>query len=245
MNSNIGNNLSRVKVSNQAAIKRIVYLYGPITRLEVANRLGLTLPTITTNVSSMIKSGLIEECQAEPSVKALGRRSSMINIRSDANYFIGLDIFRKRRLACISDYRGNIVETAIDANNTIDYDELITSAGNVVRQLLDKGYPIAGIGICMSGTVDSTHQVLQSHFKYNWKNRPVCDDIRRVTGFEGPITLENDAASRAFGACLFDRTILTAYKKYSYLFVSDGISCPLMVNEENYISAPVGPGEIG
>ena len=61
MNSNIGNNLSRVKVSNQAAIKRIVYLYGPITRLEVANRLGLTLPTITTNVSSMIKSGLIEE----------------------------------------------------------------------------------------------------------------------------------------------------------------------------------------
>ena len=46
-----GNNLPRVKLSNQSSILRMIYHCGPIKRAEIAERLGLTLPTITTNMN--------------------------------------------------------------------------------------------------------------------------------------------------------------------------------------------------
>ena len=55
-----GNNLPRVKISNQSSILRMIYHCGPIKRAEIAERLGLTLPTITTNINSMIADGIGE-----------------------------------------------------------------------------------------------------------------------------------------------------------------------------------------
>ena len=51
-----GNNLPRVKMTNQSSILRMVYHCGPITRADIAKRLDLTLPTITTNINAMISA---------------------------------------------------------------------------------------------------------------------------------------------------------------------------------------------
>ena len=32
---------------------------------------------------------------------------------------------------------------------------------------------------------------------------------------------------------------------FAYLYISNGIACPLMHNEPNYMTVPIGPGEIG
>ena len=84
MDNSIGNNLPRVKIQNQFSIKEMVYMFGPISRIEVAERLGLTLPTITTSVSSMIKKGLFKEVEQENVTKSLGRRTMLVDI--DENY---------------------------------------------------------------------------------------------------------------------------------------------------------------
>ena len=59
-----GGNLPRVKVSNQAAILKTIYHLGPIKRSEIARRLELTLPTITTNVNGMMAQGIVRETDA-------------------------------------------------------------------------------------------------------------------------------------------------------------------------------------
>ena len=56
-----GNNLPGVKASNQSAILRMIYYYGAVQRMEIAERLGLTLPTITTNINKMLADGLVKE----------------------------------------------------------------------------------------------------------------------------------------------------------------------------------------
>lgn len=45
-----GNNPVRVKKQNEVLVKEIIYKYGPISRSQIAERLSLTPPTITTNV---------------------------------------------------------------------------------------------------------------------------------------------------------------------------------------------------
>ena len=57
-----GANPARVKAANQSAILKTIYHYGPIKRSEVAQRLGLTLPTITTNINSMMARGIVRVC---------------------------------------------------------------------------------------------------------------------------------------------------------------------------------------
>ena len=92
-----GNNLPRVKVSNQAAIKRIVYLYGPITRLEVSRMLDLTLPTITTNIASLLRNGIIKSNPAkavtrprtERRLPDFYRKEAMDRYLNETRYYAG------------------------------------------------------------------------------------------------------------------------------------------------------------
>ena len=69
-----GNNLPRVKVTNQSSILQMVYHCGPITRADIAKRLDLTLPTITTNINTMITAGLVRELDS-PEPAEIGRAS--------------------------------------------------------------------------------------------------------------------------------------------------------------------------
>ena len=109
MENSIGNNLPRVKVQNQFSIKEIVYKFGPISRIEIADRLGLTLPTITTSVSSMIKNGLLKEVEQDHSVKSLGRRTMLVDINENSRRFMGIEIRGGLSSASISMFRSSVL----------------------------------------------------------------------------------------------------------------------------------------
>ena len=97
-----GNNLPRVKISNQSSILRMIYHCGPIKRAEIAERLGLTLPTITTNINSMIADGIVMEtgCAGELS-GGLGRKARLVDIVPEARHFIGVEVQGYRRVLCV------------------------------------------------------------------------------------------------------------------------------------------------
>lgn len=245
-----GNNLPRVKISNQAAIKRIVYLYGPITRLEIAKILNLTLPTITTNINSMIQNEIIQESQGTPTqVKVMGRKSNPVEIIPSSRYFIGVEIKRSFRIAVLTDYKGGIVQSIQDDTSTTDYDDVIKSCSSLINTLLTMNLvapeKIFGVGICTPGIIDSQQGVLQVQRQYHWKNKNIVKDIQALIDFKGEITLENDAVARATMFNLFNKNQLDDCHIFAYLFVSDGIACPLMINNPNFVCTSVGPGELG
>jgi len=245
-----GNNLPRVKITNQAAIKRIVYLYGPITRLEIARTLNLTLPTITTNINSMIQNKIIQESQTTTTqVKAMGRKSNPVEIVPSSRYFIGVEIKQSYRIAVLTDYKGEIVQNLQDDTDTTSYEDIIQSCANLIHSflnspLIDSG-KIYGIGICTPGIIDPQKGILKIQRQFHWKNKNMVEDIRALIGFSGDITLENDAVARATMFNLLNKKLLDESHIFAYLFVSDGIACPLMMNNPNFVCTSVGPGELG
>ncbi|WP_320129662.1 ROK family protein [uncultured Sphaerochaeta sp.] len=245
-----GNNLPRVKISNQAAIKRIVYLYGPITRLEIAKALNLTLPTITTNINNMIHNEIIQESQTTTTqVKAMGRKSNPVEIIPSSRYFIGVEIKQSYRIAVLTDYKGNIIQSIQDDTDTTNYENIIQSCASLINTMLHtptvNSEKIFGIGICTPGIIDTQKGILKVQRQFHWKNKNMVEDILRLTKFKGNITLENDAIARATMFNLFNNTLLGDSHIFAYLFVSDGISCPLMMNNPNFVCTSVGPGELG
>lgn len=245
-----GSNLSRVKIANQAAIRRMIYEYGPITRSEIAEKLSLTLPTITTNISSMIASGFLEEVPAaESSSLSLGRRANPVNVVSDAGYFMGVEFRNRFRHLCITNYRGKVIYTQLDDTKYSDYDECMNHTCQMINNVLDSGIipekKLLGIGICLAGIIDPANGALGAHRQNNWYDKNISGDVKRLISFEGPVSVENNTLARAYGAQLFRKDLLHDIPSFTYMYIFSGIACPLVLNNLTALSTPVGPGEVG
>jgi len=245
-----GNNLPRVKASNQSAIREIIYHYGPITRTEIAERLSLTLPTITTTINNLISKGLICEIDnPDETSKSIGRKASLIDIVTDAKFFLGIEMRGSLRRLCLLNYRGRVLGSVKDDTAFTDYDEDIAFTCQLAKKLIDEtGLPkekIYGIGICLPGLVDTEEGILKMHPGYKWRSKNVKSDLARLMEYSGAISVENNACARAFGAQLFHQDLVNNAPSFAYLYISTGIACPLMINGTNFYGSIAGLGETG
>ena len=250
MQPKLGGNLFRVKLSNQVAIREMIYQHGPITRAEVSQRLGLTMPTITTNVNTMIANGIVHEVSPLPSDdKIMGRPANPIDIVADARYFIGVEMRGTYRRLCLTDLRGTVLYTDAHESSIDDYNQALESACTLIRKVLESDLvpreKISRIGFCIPGIVDTELGTLVVHPGYNWVNKPLRQDVRRLTGFTGPVVIENNARARANAALLFRGDITQDAASFAYLFISTGISCPFLLNNGLTSSVALGAGKVG
>ncbi|MGN0851675.1 MAG: ROK family protein [Candidatus Ornithospirochaeta sp.] len=249
MESSIGNNLPRIKVKNQFSIKEIIYKFGPISRIEISERLGLTLPTITTSVSSMIKNGLLKEVEMDNAIKSLGRRTMLVDINEKSRRFLGIEVRGTARSAVIVDGRGNVVGASRDEKATTDYDVSMESAASIASSLLkENGFSwndINGVGIAIPGIVDNSQGTLVIHPGYKWQDRSIKEDFMRLSGCSCPITVENNTIARAYGLVMYEGKVLEDADSMAYMFISTGIGCPLLNNIRSHFGAVTGDGEVG
>ena len=247
-NRNKGNNLFRLKQANQSAIRKMIYLRGPVLRSSIAESLQLTLPTITTNVNSMLQNGVIFE-DKEHIVATPGRFALPINIVADSRYFIGIEITEASRKICICNYRGTVAYSGLDNTFYDKYDHAMRSAAELITASLKSGIvppeKIYGIGVCLPGLIDSNTGKLLAHRQYEWYDKDVIADLRLHTGYHGPISIENDASARALAAQLFLREQLQNIPSFFYLYVTIGIASPFIQNDCSLSVSPVGAGELG
>lgn len=245
-----GKNLLRIKESNQSAILRMIYYYGPISRSEIAQRLELTLPTITTNINKMLEEGLVKETFIRGKApNTSGRRAHPLQINHEACYFGGVELKGKRWSACVTDFGGKILASAEGVCKDIEYENFIWRLGKDFMECLsDSGKKLedlSGIGISLPGLVDRETGVLKIISRYQWINKKVSQDFAQLTGYQGKITLENTAIARGMSAQLFNWDEVENGKTFAYLTVSAGIACPLFLNTSSYRGSVVEAGEAG
>ena len=245
-----GANPSRVKAGNQAAILKTIYLCGPIKRSEVARRLGLTLPTITTNINSMMARGIVRETGSERSITHFaGRKAHLVDIVPESRHFAGVEIQGMRRTVCLLDYRGKVLYQKEHTGEEREYGKNIAlTCGMVDRALSACGLrpeEIAGIGVCLPGLVDTQQGVLEVRPSYSWTHKNIRADMASRMNYPGSIYVENNACARAYGAQLFRREDLGDAQTFAYLFLNQGIACPLVLNTAIDFGSVVGAGEVG
>ena len=246
-----GANSIRVKAANQAAILKTIYRCGPVKRSEIARRLELTLPTITTSVNGMMARGIVRETgSALPDERFVGRRAHPVDIVPESRRFIGLEIQGFRRTVCLLDYRGRVLCKREDREDCRDYGRNLELAGEMVARALEacriRLEDVAGMGVCIPGLVDRRRGLLEElRPSLNWSRRDVRGDVAALTGYAGPISVDNNACARAYGAQLFRREELGDAQTFAYLFINVGIACPLVLNTAGDFGSVVGAGEVG
>ena len=231
-------------------ILKTIYYRGPIKRSEVADLLGLTRATITTNVNYLIAAGLVKEDEKpDPFSNSLGRKARPVSIVPDAKHYVGIEIRGYTRTICVRNLAGETIYANQDNRLFHGYDENVRLGCSMLQEALEACDltldDISGIGFCMPGLVNHAEGILDTLPSFGWRDKPVRDDVRSLTGYTGPISVENNACSRAYGLRLTQRELLKDIHNFTYFFISRGIACPLFLDTNNVVGSIVGAGEVG
>lgn len=242
-----GNNLTKVKKQNESLIKEVIYKYGPISRIEIAEMLSLTPPTITTNITNMMEQGLVYECSAsEPEDgHALGRRPVKLNFAEDALFVVGVEINPYQTAICLVDLRGNIKGSRRYFPEEMEYQKELDLLADQINEVVEESgidkIRLLGVGLGIPGFIEKKAGILRKSTLRSWSNQNISRDLSRRLDL--PVLLENNARARAIGEEMFSRQLRP--DTFAYYLISYGIACPLYIKNNILNGEQQSAGEAG
>lgn len=159
------NNLE-VKKINRNRVFRCINSKVRTSKPEIANELGLSIPTIMQIVNELMNDGLIIDVGEYASTG--GRKAAAIASVKDNYFSVGLDITRNHIGFAVTDLSGDILmHKRIHhpyRNDVSYYKELAKYAEDFILDYSNKKSVCLGIGISIPGIIDSTNaKIVYSH----------------------------------------------------------------------------------
>lgn len=192
-----------VKKLNKNRIFRLIYNSDKISRQEIADQLGLSLPTVNQNLKMLMEDGLIEYVGNFTSTG--GRRAQAITIDNNARKAISVNIKSDYINVDVVGLKGQIIYSmAVKAHfsKSSAYIEKLTDA---VRHAVDyvgaDADDILGVGITVPGILDDEKQILISAPPLKAKN---YDFTRLISAIDYPVVVMNDARAEAYAGHWFN-----------------------------------------
>ena len=241
-----GSNHQLLKQNNHNLIKKYIYRNSPISRVEIAQQLGLTTATITGMVNPMISSGLLRETvtPAEQN-KGAGRPRMMLEFVSETHYICGVDTGPYRTNYILTDLRGNTIAARHTDQPLGEYQVTLERLAREIPEFLaEAGVPkekILGVGICLPGMIDGSADKIYDIFHDGWTEHSISMELGERLGLK--VEVENNVRARAISADLFDRMVKA--EPFAYFFVSFGIACQMIIDGKALYGQSAAAGEIG
>ncbi|WP_405895880.1 ROK family transcriptional regulator [Streptomyces sp. NBC_00104] len=178
----------------ERAVAIEVLVHGPLSRTDLARRLGLSAGSLTRLTKPLIESGLLIETAegaALPEVRQ-GRPSQPLDIVAESRSFIGFKITDDMVYGVVTTLRSEIV-TRYDRPLTTHEPERVADLLAEMAAELARSHPsLAGIGIGVGGLVRRRAVVGESPF-LSWRDVPLAELVEERTGL--PVIVENDVAA--------------------------------------------------
>ena len=235
-------NQQRIKINNKQKVLETIRENAPISRAELAQKLGLTKSTVSSLVNELIEANICYEMG--PGESSGGRRPVMLLFQHTEAYVIGIDIGVNYILGVLTDLNGNIIKERKQPTMTSDYDEALEIIMDLIRSLISSApesmYGVVGIGLAVPGTVDMDGELLLAP-NLNWKHKQLKQDIHDA--FNLPVMIENEANAGAFA----EKQIGSGQSANDMVYISAGIGIGvgMILKDELYRGSGGFAGEMG
>ncbi|GAB3966524.1 ROK family protein [Actinoallomurus acanthiterrae] len=222
----------------------LVLTQGPVSRVEVARRTGLSSAAVTKAARPFIDAGYLTELTSGRTGPGAGRPASPLAIRPDREYFVGIKITGDDLIGVVTDLRADIRSSYHHALADHDVDHVVAAVAELVARLLDSGDyrdRTHCLGVALSGDVDrESGQVRYSPF-LGWHDVPLAELLEDVTGLT--TTLENDVKALTVAEQWFGDGV--GVSSFAVVTVGAGIGSALVVGGSLVSGAYGVAGEIG
>ncbi|KHL17125.1 UNVERIFIED_CONTAM: ROK family transcriptional regulator [Mumia flava] len=232
----------RAETPTQSRILRLVRDEGPMSRVDLADRLAVSRTTVAAEVSRLVDLGLAED--AGPAASRGGRRSTMVDLDGRLR-FVGIDVRATSVHVAVTDGRLTVLSRTSQPSDVRRGPELVLAdALALTRKLLaeDGVERPAGVGIGLPGPVDFHAGVpVSPPIMPGWDGYPVRDALSRELG--SPVLIDNDVNVMALGEQ--HNGVARGARDFLFVKIGTGIGCGIVVDGQLYRGADGCAGDIG
>ncbi|MEU9265941.1 ROK family protein [Streptomyces sp. NPDC048251] len=218
---------------------------GPLTRLELARRAGLSAAAVTKAVRPLFASGYLVEDADTEARSALGRPANLVRVDGGRALFLGLKLTGDAIFGVLTDLRCRILLARRVPLTDRAAKAVLASTAEVVRELLTEadgyGVRVMGLGIAVSGDVDRGEGVVRYSPFLEWRDVPLAELACAVTGL--PVTVDNDVRALTVAEQWFGAGV--GLSNFAVVTVGAGVGCGLVVHGRVVAGAHGVAGEIG
>jgi len=227
---------------NRRIVLESIRLHGPITRGDIAGRVGLTVQTVSTIVRELEEHGYILSLREEP--RGRGLPPTTLRINPDGGYAVGIHLTPLGIDAALINLSGDVIESTHREAPNARPDKAFDLIGALVPELtrLRPGGRILGVGMALPGPfgVESMSFVGPTTM-VGWKDVALRERLAASTGL--PAFLETDMAAAALGEQLYG--LGTGFSEYYYLYFGVGLGGAMVHDRAVLRGAWGNAGEIG
>ncbi|MDF2649331.1 MAG: hypothetical protein K0Q73_5136 [Paenibacillus sp.] len=181
-----------MKNMNQQKVLHLIYSTSAISRVELAEKTGLTQQTVTNIVNRLLQDHVVVE--GTPVASGGGRKPIPLSINHTNLYAIGVEIAVKQIRAVLHNFQRETLDEAVirvdsfrDESHTL---QCVKEAVNRIVTKIGATGQVKGIGFSIQGLVDSKQGVVLYSEKLRWKQYRLREALEQVYPF--PIYIEND-----------------------------------------------------
>ena len=209
---------------NRMAVLREIVLGAPLSRVEIAHRLGLTEATVSRITRHLIDAGWVRERHAEqPDSQAGPGRSTMhLDVNPKGGYVLGIGIGLTIQTVTLADLKNQTIEGTDLKFSALDDPEFVinTIAKESLRlinaHVRDRRHLLGGFTM-ISGLVDPIEGLVRHSPYLRWENVPLQSKLVDRLGIPMKInSLSNSIA-------LFETRFGTARGRENVLVTTCGI----------------------
>src|SRR5690242_14334981 len=105
----LGADLRLMRQLNRLLVLNCVRLYGPIARVTIARRTGLSRTTVSSIMDTLLIEGIVLEGDTQDATPSGGRRAILVHFNAAAGYVLGVDMGRSHLTIMLSDLAAQVV----------------------------------------------------------------------------------------------------------------------------------------
>ncbi|MET9907596.1 ROK family transcriptional regulator [Streptomyces sp. NPDC006476] len=222
-----------------------VLSHGPLTRLEVARRAGLSPAAVTKAVKPLIEAGYLVEDAADEDRPTLGRPANPVRVDGGRALFLGVKVTGGEIIAVLTDLCCRVRADRRLPLADRDTRSVLADIARLVDELLlsadELGSTVQGLGIAVSGDVDRAEGVVRYSPFLEWRDVPLAELAAMTCGL--PVTVDNDVRALTVAEQWFGEGV--GLSDFAVVTVGAGIGCGLVVHGRVVSGAHGVAGEIG
>ncbi|MFE2167273.1 ROK family protein [Streptomyces sp. NPDC059447] len=234
-----------VSAPAETAVLALLLAEGPLSRVELARRTGLSSTAVTKAARPLIDDGYLYELPPERTAPGAGRPVNPLAVAPDREYFIGLKISSDQVFGAVCDLRAGIRTTAVRHLDVCAPELVAALVGELVDELLDSEPAFRDrtrhLGVAVNGDVDRDAGRLRHSGLLGWREVPLAELLAASTGLT--VTVENDVRALTVAEHWFGEGIGTGY--FALVTIGAGIGSALVVNGHLLRGAHGVAGEVG
>ncbi|MCD6118200.1 ROK family transcriptional regulator [bacterium] len=233
------NKLNKIKILN------LIRENGKISRADLAKNSGISAPTVTRIIDSLInEEGLVHE--VGEGVSRGGRKPMLLEFSGADNFVIGIDLGATNIYGMLSNLNA---ETIAEVRQPTDVDEgfeeIVDKISNVIAELLQhykiQRKRIFGIGMAVAGLINKIDNIIEYSPDFHWNNVDIITELGKKTDL--PIIIDNVTRCMAFGEMCYG--IGRECNNFIVVNVGYGIGAGIIINGKPLYGARGMAGEFG